>query len=544
MNETRSLIAELKSEGEDFEFYPTTDEIMAAVSRDMTRRANEHYSRSNINSFLDIGAGNGKVLKAIREKHPHTELYAIEKSLILCGRLADMAFVIGTDFKRQSLLSKRVGTTFCNPPYSEFEDWAVKIIRESASACIYLVLPVRWEKSKAISDAVSYREAKVRTLGEYSFEDAEDRTARAIVNLIRIDMQEGAEDDAFNRFFDEQFSGLKARYEAANKGKQDDGNRFGARENQKFAALVQGANLLETLVSMYDADMEQARRNYELAAALDVELLQELHVTPKDILACLKGRLEGLRNEYWHELFSRMSAVTDRLCSRKRNALLETLNRNGHVDFTTENAYAVLMWVLKHANDYIDEQLVETFEKMISKANVKNYASNKRVFEGNSWRYNEEKPTHIALEYRLVLERCGGIENRWGTQELSQSASEFIGDLLTVAHNLGFQTDTSAYRLHDRRNFPRGSKVEFYGVIDGKPEVIFEVRAFLNWNMHLRMNQKLALALNVEHGRIRGWIRTPAEAARELNDEKATEVFGSCCKLGAKSLPMLAAAVA
>jgi len=43
-----------------------------------------------------------------------------------------------------------------------------------------------------------------KTIGEFSFEDAEDRKARATVNLIRIELSTET-DDAFDRFFDEQF---------------------------------------------------------------------------------------------------------------------------------------------------------------------------------------------------------------------------------------------------------------------------------------------------------------------------------------------------
>ena len=537
---TRSLIAALKENGQDEEFYPTTDEIIARMLHDLKM----DDDRREIGSVLDIGAGNGKVLLALQKGYERgLDLYAIEKSLMLCSRLSKIAFVIGTDFKSQSLLSKQIDLTFCNPPYTEFEEWAVKIIRESASRRVYLVLPVRWHKSVRIADALKHREAKVKTLGEYSFEDAEDRQARAIVNLIRIDLST-EKDDAFDRFFDEQFAHLKARYEAATKGE----SKYSDKKDPKFTALVGGANLLESLVTLYDADMEKAKKNYDLAAQLDVDLLKELDVTPQSILKCLKTRLTGLRSEYWKELFSHMSAVTNRLCSKKRGTLLDTLNRNGHIDFTTDNAYAVLMWVLEHANQYIDEQLVETFETMCSKANVKNYKSNLKPFVWDQWRYNQEKPTHVALEYRIVLDRVGGIKKtEWiHDKGLEQRAAEFLGDLLTVAHNLGFTCDTTDSRLFRRDEWHTGSVEHFECTVkdkDGNPKHVelFEVRAFLNGNMHIRLNQKFALALNVEHGRLKGWIKTAAEAVEELGDVEAASRFNSCFRLGSGNLPLMIA---
>ena len=60
------------------------------------------------------------------------------KSAILTGQLDPSVFVIGTAFEEQSLYSKRVGVIFSNPPYSVYEDWTVKIIREAAAPLVYL----------------------------------------------------------------------------------------------------------------------------------------------------------------------------------------------------------------------------------------------------------------------------------------------------------------------------------------------------------------------------------------------------------------------
>ena len=531
----QKLVKVLKQNSEDHEFYPTTDEI---IKRMIEKCGVDDWCGCSIKSVLDIGAGNGKVLLAFKALKHAPDLYAIEKSLILCGQLSKLAFVVGTDFREQSLLSKEIDLTFCNPPYSEFEQWAVKIIRESASILVYLVLPERWTLSTAIRDALEYREVKaVKILGFYSFEDSEDRPARAKVNLIQIVLRQREDkDEAFNRFFNLQFGDLKARFEQAEKPEEPNYTK----KDPKFQALVGGKNILEALVSLYDADMARTKKNFDLAGALDVDLLRELHVTPKDILACLKTRLTGLKQEYWRELFSHMEAVTNRLCVKKRNALLGVLNANGHVDFTAENSYAVLMWILNNANQYIDEQLIETFEVMVSKANVKRYKSNVKPFTEDSWRYNQEKPTHVALEYRIVLEYMGGIDASWSTHRFSDRTAEFLGDLLTVAHNLGFMCNTQDSRLFNRECWKAGTAEHFYCTINGERDELLEVRAFMNHNVHIRMNQGFALALNVEHGRLKGWLKNPKQATEELNDLQAAACFGICYRLIESSVPMLA----
>jgi hypothetical protein len=55
------------------------------------------------------------------------------------------------------------------------------------------------------------------------------------------------------------------------------------------------------------------------------------------------------------------------------------------------------------------------------------------------------------------------------------------------------------------------------------------------------MNQKFALALNVEYGRLKGWLKSGAEAVEELKDPEAAKYFGKHLQLGTHSLPMLGA---
>jgi predicted RNA methylase len=189
-----ALVTQLKANGEDHEFYPTTNEIIKAVVADLKKQADIHW-RNKFSSVLDIGAGHGKVLLALREAGLN-KLHAIEKSPLLCRELDDSILIVGTDFHQQSLLSKDVDVVFCNPPYSEFEDWTYKIIREAASHIVYLVIPVRWEQSIRITDAIRFREAKAKKLGQFTFEDSEDRNARAVVNLVRLDLEKDNKDDA------------------------------------------------------------------------------------------------------------------------------------------------------------------------------------------------------------------------------------------------------------------------------------------------------------------------------------------------------------
>ena len=78
---TSTALAELKATDQDFEWYPTSEEIITAFHR--------HANNFEPESLLDIGAGNGKVLNRFKElnrKNPDdrdsydTDYFAIEKA--------------------------------------------------------------------------------------------------------------------------------------------------------------------------------------------------------------------------------------------------------------------------------------------------------------------------------------------------------------------------------------------------------------------------------------------------------------------------------
>jgi predicted RNA methylase len=539
---TAKLVARLAEAEQDFEWYPTTEEIIAALVADVTRDSEYGYRHNNYSSVLDIGAGNGKVLLALRERAKLRDMHAIEKSQILCEQLHPDILIVGTEFQEQSLLSKHVDVVFCNPPYSEFEEWATKIIRESASKVIYLVLPIRWENSTAIQDALRYRDAAAHVVGQYDFQHAEDRAARARVHLLRIDLTTkygrngDHKDDAFERFFAEEFADLIGKFEAAPSTE--------AEKKLKFGGLVVGPTYQESLISLYEQELAKVQRNFDLVSKLDADLLREFNVTPKTIMACLKTRLAGLRTEYWHELFAHLDKVTDRLTSGSRKKLLDVLNRHVHVDFTLSNVFAVLSWVVKNANLYIDSQLLDTYELMVAKANVVLYKSNQRTWVEDRWRYNEDeiKNTHFSLDYRIVTHRLGGCKTGDWDRGLQDSAADFLGDLLTLASNLGFKCSTNRYMVSwgGRKEWEPGERYTFEGTDrKGRPCVLYDVRAFLNGNLHLRLHKSLILALNVEHGRLKGWLRSRAEAVEELGDLAAAEYFLSNMRLTSSNLQML-----
>ena len=77
-----NLVKQLKEENQDFEFYPSTREILNVVQNSINK---QFHGRDKVDkySLMDCGAGNGKALKSLG--HEHGDCFAIEKSKVLTG---------------------------------------------------------------------------------------------------------------------------------------------------------------------------------------------------------------------------------------------------------------------------------------------------------------------------------------------------------------------------------------------------------------------------------------------------------------------------
>ena len=73
---TRRLVAELKENNQDFEFYPTTPEMLEIGC--------QHFKGGSI---LDIGCGTARLKQFLKEKGKEPEYFGIEKSEILLNQL-------------------------------------------------------------------------------------------------------------------------------------------------------------------------------------------------------------------------------------------------------------------------------------------------------------------------------------------------------------------------------------------------------------------------------------------------------------------------
>ena len=514
---TSRTLDTLTTNGEDFEWYPTTDEIIRAVARDACDGYEHHHS------VLDIGAGDGRVLEAIASRlkeiddHHCVDLYGIEKSFTHIAAMPKGITVIGTDFEQQTLSDKPMDVIFCNPPYSEFEQWMDRIISEASAKVLYLVIPRRWRDSASLQRTIETRSGEVKSLGEYDFVNA-DRQARALVELVRIEFSYD-HTDAFDAVLEKMFPEL------------DVFNVEIPEHDAIDADLMRSSDSpVEFLVDSYNHALNQMLNNYKAALKIDANVLREIGVSKDGVLKAIRLKITGMKNKYWEKLFAELGTVTQRLATKQREAFLRSIRDKLTIDFTANNVYSILIWVSKWANDYFDEQLVDLFRTLSTKSCIVNYKSNQRVWTGGDWRYldrDDNRDSHYRLEYRIVL--ChGGIEtSEWAFRRealggLTESAFNLLMDVCTVANNLGFSCSDSPRHYQWRSN-------EQNKLMLKNGAVLVAVRAFKNGNLHLHFNPKVMLAINVEAGRLLRWIRTPAEACQEMEvtGDDVVRVYGA-----------------
>lgn len=504
-----SMLGTVQAAGEDFEWYPTTDRMIDVVAASLP---------VGTRSIMDIGAGDGRVLVKLAERRgTDVQLLAIEKSPILIQSHPENITPVGTDLFEQNLSCLPVDVIFCNPPYSQFALWASVIVETGHARKAFLIIPRRWADDESISAALARRKATARVIHSDHFHDAV-RSARAVVDIVEISYpvkeSYGYRSDELLDPFDEWFDQNISTFD------QESGDDWRSGEDRKQQELAR-IRRLETIRDMVDAYNEEYARmeeNYRAIFRLDYALLKELGVKKDAVRDGIKTKMAGLKSKYWHILFERLDTITKRLSAATKARFLEKLTGRAALAFTENNAYAIVLWAIKNANRYFNEQTVQLFRDLSTFDGVLNYKSNQRAWEKHGWRYRADEHSHYALDYRFVVERYRALYDgkEWSSPydypaNLYKAAHETIGDVIAVLYNLGFQ---AAGESTHNRTWTSGSWQDWH--LSGTTEVLFQVKAFKNGNIHFRFRPDAIKALNVEAGRLLGWLHNAADVQEEL----------------------------
>lgn len=533
------LINELKENNQDFEFYPTTKEMIKPI-----------YIAANGGDWLDIGCGTCNFKKFFEElkqadqlrydaketafRNSYTEgkgynydlqpkdcekpkyfgkYYVIEKSRILLDKLEKDVICLGTDFHGTLLLDKPVQNIFCNPPYSEYEQWACKIIFEANCKNIFLVIPERWQNSEKIQKAIKESNSDYKVLGEFDFLNAE-RAARAKVNVVHIyrkderytyrssDLKDYNE-NAFNKWFDETF---KMRDIKSHTEWNEEEEKRNIAKNQLVNAEGSKAKIL---VDLYNNEIETLFNHFKAISSLDVDILATIGVEKKAVKEALKMKAKGAKSRYWRLAIDELEEITNRLTSTTRQDMFNKFQELQTVDFTLENIYPFILWVLKNANGYYNSQLIDFFKKLTSMENVKPYKSNQNAFIEEYWggKRLKDNISHYTLDYRIIMSSpfdisySGNLETRYNTKEKLQ-------DIFTIARNLGFNIGLC--------DMPTEFGEECTVLYEKSDKVFMKYRVYKNGNMHVKFDIEFSKAMNVEVSRLLGWIRTKEDIKKEF----------------------------
>lgn len=510
---TLDLIDDLKENNEDFEFYPTTEEIILAIKKHIFKERNYSYQ----NSFLDIGAGNGnfkKIYNNITNIDIHiSKYYAIEKSKILINKLINEAIILGNDFHQTSLIDKKVDIIFCNPPFSEFEEWSKRIIFEGNCKYIYLVIPERWKQNKEILTLLEDMNLSYEIIGNFDFLNAE-RQARANIDIVFIKKDRQIKDYAFNKWFDDTFkirdNKNKYEYEIAKEKKEE-----------LKTKIVSSESKAKMLVDLYQNELNTLYNHFKAISSLDIDILNTIGIQKENVKEALRQKLISLKNIYWQTVFSEIEEITSRLTSKSRDLMLERFTELLTVDFTIENIYTLIIWVISNSNQYYNEQLIDFFEKLSNPENIKNYKSNYKIFKLSKYRHNTwDNPkdvTHYTLDYRIVCSYLFDINIRNYERDLCTDRNlNTLNDFIIIAKNLGFEC------TYKEKPYIYGKKYNLYFENNkGQEDILLEYKIYKNGNTHLRFNIEFAKALNVEASRLLGWISCKEDIQKEFIQEMA-----------------------
>ena len=107
------------------------------------------------------------------------------------------------------------------------------------------------------------------------------------------------------------------------------------------------------------------------------DLLKEIGVDVSIIIETLKSKIKALRISYWELFINNFDKIKDRLTNKSRDNIFSKIRDFNNLDFSVSNCYAMVIFAIENANKYFDQQIVETFDMLVSRDNIRNYKSNK-----------------------------------------------------------------------------------------------------------------------------------------------------------------------
>ena len=504
-NTVNEKVKTLMLNNEDFEWYPTTPEIMEAMKKDLwkylreherdynTRREEKIYintfydqafnkgkktERLEIGSFLDIGAGDGRVLDFF-DAH---KKYGIEIARAQADDLIRRGvFIIGRNYYDVSLCGQYYSLIFSNPPFSQFGRWVNKILGDCNFCVLYLVMPVRWQNQEEITREMKRYEAAI--VGEFDFSEA-DREARGKVHLVRVNApwkkdKEGLGKHSSYFQYQETLETAFERWVREYIADFVDEPEYGHYKEERNQELALKMTPIDQLISDYEREKENLGAAFQAIGKLEPEVIKLMGQDKKSMLEIIRKAIEGLKSKYWRAAFNKLEPVQKRMTCKTRERIFRNIEEFKTLDFNADNIYSIVIWIINNCNIGILEQIGEVFDTMTSPEFIEEYKSN-RHWKKSGWRHTERDWKYeklpprwkLGLEYRIVV----------GTYYYDRYSGSrtIVDDFIVICRNLGFPIAPDCepdYKLHQ-------AEQKFY-TEDG--ELAFTMRYYTgNHNAHLK----------------------------------------------------------
>lgn len=506
----KSLFDDLKANDEDFEFYPTTTEILRAIT------AEKWLVQSGVTSVLDIGCGNGKALDYFSKNwETKLEIFGIEKSQILISNLVNPdILIVGNDFGECMLLDKQVDMIFSNPPYKEFKEWTLKILSYAISKKVVLVIPERWKDDEKIKQCIKECEWTFDVIGRYDFLDSEDRKARAKVEVI-VFKRQNKTDSVFERELSKAF-GMGELLDKVDKAYCD---RYKLKEEteEECKDVVSAKELIDYLLNRYQADQRKLFGSLEALSKVGAELMSELGVRKDKIIESVINKIKFQKNIYWSEVIDRIPEISKRLSIEQKRDLLHDLAERG-AEFTKSNILGVILFSINVAKKCEKENFVKYWEYLANREWRLKYKSNEKAF-GDCHRYEKPEKMHEGkLDYRIIVSYAGTF---YSTLDYLYEVKAIL-NLQPIARAMGYFGDIKICDENGEKICP-----EYRGVVLPIGEsflkigdtTIARLKVFKNNNLHIFFNQDFLAKLNLNVFTHLGWIKTKEEAKKEFKKE-------------------------
>lgn len=515
--ETSKIIETLKNNREDFEFYPTTNEILEAMKKELEDRRFE--------SFLDIGCGNGKVLQFIKTHFNPDFLLGIEKSNTLKNLFLnpnDNFLIVGDDFHRTALFDKKVDITFCNPPYKEYKEWTLRILEESLSERIFLVIPQRWRNDDEIKKAIKDRGFAEYIAGSFDFTESEDRVARAKVDLVLFHRRSFDFDSS--RVFDgkiEKDFGLEDLFSQLDKASYENERDYEKNLRGDIAGkkdILPARDFMQYLVERYNCSLKELTENLKAIKNISGSFLGDLGVSKEGLCKAIRRKLSFLKNAYWKEAIEKIPEISRKISENQKRDLLRNIVDFG-AEFSLENLLSVIVFYAKSSLKRDKQNFIDFWKNLANENNIANYKSNDKAFnEGHRYEYSEKTTKFKGgkLDYRIVFENAGTkysyddyLTNVW-----------ILSDLCLLARSLGYGINSKLVNregaITARTDFYKLPFGEHFLYVGGK--MIAKIKAFKNANIHIFFDKEILSKINFIVFTELGWVKNKEEAKKEFED--------------------------